>query len=123
MNLLIILFGFLIVISGALLTVNPKVIIGFLVSNQEKLWIHFFAVVVRVFLGICLITQSDISKFPIAIEVFGWVSLTAAIVIALIGRRRFNQLINWVITRVKPYARLGGLVTSIFGVFLIYAFI
>ncbi|RTR39284.1 hypothetical protein EKG38_10245 [Shewanella canadensis] len=123
MSLLIIVFGFLIVIAGTILTVNPKVIIDFLESNKEKVWIHILAVVVRVILGICLILQSNISKFPIIVEIFGWLSLTAAILITVIGRSSFQQLMNWVITKVKPYARLGGLVSTGFGVFLIYAFI
>ncbi len=123
MSLLIIVFGFLIVIAGTILTVNPKVIIDFLESNKEKVWIHILAVVVRVILGICLILQSNISKFPIIVEIFGWLSLTAAILITVIGRSSFQQLMNWVITKVKPYARLGGLVSAGFGVFLIYAFI
>ncbi|WP_041421748.1 hypothetical protein [Shewanella sediminis] len=123
MSLFIIVFGLLIVIAGTILTISPKVIIDFLESNKEKLWIHILAVVVRVILGICLILQSNISKFPIIVEIFGWLSLTAAILITVIGRSSFQQLMNWVITKVKPYARLGGLVSAGFGVFLIYAFI
>jgi len=123
MSLLIIVFGCLIVVAGTLLTVNPKVTIGFLESNKEKVWIHILAVVVRAILGICLILQSNISRFPIMVEIFGWLSLTAAIAITVIGRSSFQQLMNWVITMVNPYARLGGFVSAAFGVFLIYAFI
>lgn len=123
MSLLIIAFGFLFVVAGTILTVNPKVIIGFLESNKEKVWIHVLAVVVRAIIGICLILQSNISRFPIIVEVFGWLSLIAGIAITVIGRNSFQQLMNWVITMVKPYARLGGLASAAFGVFLIYAFI
>ena len=85
--------------------------------------IHILAVVVRLILGVLLITQSDISKFPFTIEVIGWLSIVAAIFLAAMGRYNFKRLMLWALSFLKPYARVGGVFAAIFGTFLLYAFI
>lgn len=74
-------------------------------------------------LGIFLILQSSMSKYPTIIEIIGWLSLIAAICLLLIGRNNFQKLMIWVITKIKPYGRTSGLLSTAFGVFLVYAFI
>lgn len=123
MTLLIILFGILIIIAGAWLLIDPKMIMGFLASQHEQLWIHCIAVVTRIVLGMALIMQSSVSRFPTIIEILGWLAIIAAIVLAVIGRGHFKRLMNWLLTGLKPYARFGGLISTVFGGFLIYAFI
>jgi len=123
MTLLIIIFGFLTLLAGIVIVINPEVIFGFLRNNLDKLVLHILAVVVRLFLGILLIYQSNISKFPFVIEVIGWISIVAAIFLAVIGRRNFNRLMSWALSLSKPFGRVGGVLAVAFGAFLIYAFV
>ena len=123
MTVLIIIFGALTLLAGIVIIINPEVIFGFLRNNLDKLVLHILAVVIRIVLGALLIYQSNISKFPLVIEVIGWLSIVAAIFLAVMGRRNFNRLMSWALSLVKPIGRVGGVLAAAFGAFLIYAFV
>jgi hypothetical protein len=98
MTLLIIIFGVLTLLAGIVIVINPEVIFGFLRNNLDKLVLHILAVVIRLVLGALLIYQSNISKSPFVIEVIGWLSIVAAIFLAVMGRRNFNRLMSWALS-------------------------
>jgi len=123
MTILIIIFGVLILMAGIVILINPETIFGFLRDNSGKLGLQILAIVLRVILGLLLIYQSSESKYPIVIEIIGWLSLLAAIFLAVIGRRNFNRLMSWALSFVKPFGRVGGVLAAAFGAFLIYAFV
>ena len=123
MTVLIIIFGALTLLAGIVIIINPEVIFGFLRKNLDKLAVHILAVAVRLVIGVLLIYQSNISKFPLVIEFIGWLSIVAAIIIAIMGRRNFNRLMSWALSLVKPIGRVGGILAVAFGAFLIYAFV
>lgn len=120
---LIILFGALTVLAGAVIIVNPESIFGFLRNHLDKLALHIVAVVVRLIIGILLISQSSLSKFPLTIELLGWLSIFAAVSLAVMGRQNFRRLMIWALSFLKPFGRVGGALAAAFGGFLIYAFI
>ena len=123
MTLLIIIFGALTLLAGIVIVINPELIFGFLRNNLEKLVLHILAVAIRLALGALLIYQSNISKFPFVIEVIGWLSIVAAIFLAVMGRRNFNRLMSWALSLSKPFGRVGGILAVAFGAFFIYAFV
>lgn len=123
MTLLIIIFGALTLLAGIVIVISPEVIFGFLRNNLDKMVLHILAVVIRLVLGALLIYQSNISKFPFVIEVIGWLSIVAAIFLAVMGRRNFNRLMSWALSLSKPFGRVGGILAVAFGAFLIYAFV
>ena len=123
MTLLIIIFGALTLLAGIVIVINPEVIFGFLRKNLDKVALHILAVVVRIVLGLLLIYQSSISKFPFVIQIIGWLSIVAAIILAVMGRRNFNRLMSWALSLAKPFGRVGGVLAMAFGAFLIYAFV
>ena len=123
MNFLIIMFGALILLVGSIVIVNPELIFNVLLKNSNKLWLHVTAVIARLLLGALLIYQADASKYPHVMEVIGWIAVVAAIILILIGRERFAQLISWAATLVKSFGRVAGLLAVGFGAFLIYAFV
>ena len=123
MTVLIIIFGALTLLAGIVIVINPDVIFGVLRSNFDKLALHILAIAVRLVLGVLLIYQSTVSKFPFVIEIIGWLMIVAAIVLAAIGRRNFKRLMSWALSFGKPFGRIGGVLASAFGAFLIYAFV
>jgi hypothetical protein len=123
MTLVIIIFGVLTLFAGIVILVNPETIFSFLRNNLDKLELHILAVAVRLILGALLISQSGISKFPLAMEIIGWLSIIAAIVLGVIGRYNFKRLMSWSLSLVKPIGRIGGVLAVVFGVFLVYAFV
>ncbi|MCG7922376.1 MAG: hypothetical protein N0C81_19255 [Candidatus Thiodiazotropha lotti] len=118
----IILFGALILIAGLIILTSPGIVLSYLKDKQEEPGLHILAVTVRLILGIFLISQSSQSKFPLIIEVLGWLSVIAAVVLTVIGRNGFRGLMSWALSIAKTYGRIGGLLAAAFGAFLIYAF-
>jgi len=123
MTLLIIIFGALTLLAGIVIVINPEVIFGFLRNNLDKLVLHILAVIIRLVLGALLIYQSNISKFPFVIEIIGWLSIVAAIFLAVMGRGNFKRLMSWALSLSKHFSRVGGILAVAFGAFLIYAFV
>jgi hypothetical protein len=123
MTVLIIIFGALTLLAGIVIVINPEVIFGFLRNNLDKLVLHILAVAVRLVIGVLLIYQSNVSKFPFVIEIIGWLSIIAAIFLALMGNRNFKRLMSWALSFLKPFGRVGGVFAAAFGAFLIYAFV
>jgi hypothetical protein len=120
---LIIMFGILTLLAGIVIVINPEIIFGFLRNNIDKPELHILAVAVRIVLGVILIYQSGISKFPLLIEIIGWLSIVAAIILFVMGRSNFSRLMSWALSFVKTSGRVGGFLAVVFGAFLIYAFV
>ena len=123
MTELIIIFGALVFIAGLVVLVNPEYIFGYLRRNFEKPAVHVLAVVVRLAIGVLLILQAGLSKYPLAIEILGWLSIAAALSIIFMGRSNFLRLMSWALNSLKRYSRVGGVLASVFGAFLVYAFV
>jgi hypothetical protein len=123
MTALIIIFGALILLAGVVILINPDVIFGFLRNNMDKPVIHILAVVVRLVIGALLLFQSGVSRYPLVIEIIGWLSIVAALFLAVMGRHNFRRLMSWALTSLKPYGRVGGVFAAAFGGFLIHAFV
>jgi len=123
MTALIIIFGALTLLAGMVIVINPEAIFGYLRSNYDKLAIHILAVVVRLIIGTLLISQSGLSNYPLVIEILGWLSIVAALSLAVMGRHNFLRLMSWALNVLKPFGRVGGVFAAVFGGFLIYAFV
>jgi NAD/NADP transhydrogenase beta subunit len=123
MTQLIIAFSGLVLLAGLVILVNPGLVFAYLQKNADKPVLHILAVVVRLVLGFLLISQAGYSRFPTVIEVLGWLSVIAAVSLALMGRKNFKRLMAWAFTLIQPWGRPGGLLAMAFGAFLIYAFI
>jgi len=123
MTVPILIFSSLILLAGVLLVINPNIIFGFLKNNIENTVIHLTAVLARLVIGFLLILQSGSSKFPMAIEVLGWVLIVAGLSLAVVGQMRFRKLVSWTLVSFKPLDRMAGVVAIALGGYLIYAFL
>jgi len=119
MTVLIIIFGALTLLAGIVIVINPEAIFGFLRNNPDKPILHILAIVVRLVIGVLLIHQSNVSKFPFVIEFIGWLSIVAAVFLAVMGRRNFNRLMSWALSLLKSFGRFGGVLAAAFGGLLI----
>ena len=121
MYYIILVFGILTLLAGLVIVVKPDGIFGILRTHLESLSLHVLAVVVRIILGVALITYAADSKYPIILEILGWISLAAAIGLGIIGRAKFQSLMKWALNLGSPYGRTGGFIGILFGGFLIHA--
>ncbi len=123
MTFFIVVFGALTFLAGVVILANPENVFGLLRKNITKIEIQILAVAIRLVLGIFLVYQSGGSKYPFVIEIIGWLSVFAAVIFAVIGRSNFINLMSWALLRTNYLGRIGGLIASAFGIFLIHAFI
>jgi len=117
----ILIFGGLTVMAGLIILFQPETILGILRRNLGSLSLHISAVAVRIIVGSALIVHASESKYPLTLEVLGWVLLVAAVVLALVGRSNFKRLMKWALSLGSSYGRIGGGVAVLFGGFLVYA--
>lgn len=80
----------------------------------------YFAVIVRLLLGLALIIVAPDSRFPLTFEVLGWIAIIAAVGLALMGRNRVRRFIGWFERFSLAIVRLWLLFGIAFGGFLIY---
>jgi len=118
---IVLIFSALTFLAGIAITIKPKTIFRFLDGYSELFVMHVMAVILRLIIAVALISCSAQSKFSITLQIIGWLSLVAAIILALIGRQRFKALINWVVSIAPLYHHLGGFVTMVLGGFLFFA--
>ena len=122
MKLIIKLFGVLMCLSGISLLIKPDYIIGWIDQNTENTFLYTSAIVVRLVLGFSFIATARESTFPTVLKFLGYVFIIAAVIIIFMGQLRFQALIISLIPMVKPFAPVSGLLSLVFGGFLIYAF-
>ncbi|MEH6549959.1 MAG: hypothetical protein V7711_15045 [Pseudomonadales bacterium] len=123
MAVIIIIFGSLVCLGGLVIIINPEILFGFIQRVSDKMFTQILAIAVRLLLGALFISQAALSRYPVVIEAIGWLSIVAALTFTVIGRTNFVQLMTWVLSRTKPFARVGGFVALVFGSFLVYAFV
>ena len=79
-----------------------------------------FAVGVRIVLGASLLTAAQVSDFPAAFTVLGWIAILAAIGLLILGRSRMSRLVAWVARWPSGAIRAALVFGLLFGAFLIY---
>ena len=118
---IILLFGALISLGSALFIVRPNKLFSILTKYGDSLSLHLLAVIVRILLGVALVIGASDSKYPIVLQIFGWLLIFVASVLGVIGRERFKSLIKWSVKLSLLLQRLAAVLGILFGCFLIYA--
>ena len=121
MTIFLLVFNALIVVAGIAILISPNVFFGLLAKYKGTLMIYLAAALVRLVLGIALIIAAPASKFPLVLELLGWFAIAAAAFILLMGRKRFDSLIEWALGLAGKIGRAAGLFAIGFGGFLVYA--
>lgn len=123
MKIFIILFNLFILAMAGFMAFRPRQFIDSLLRVSDQFWVHVLAVVARITIGAALVLYADQSRFPLALQILGWVAIVAGIALALVPRSKFIRLMRWAFERFSHYARVAALFAVAFAVFLIYAVI
>jgi hypothetical protein len=123
MTILIFSFAAFMIFVGLIIIINPLTIFNLLIKKSNKRWFYAVAIFARLLLGVLLIYQAGVSRFPHAIDLLGWIIIISAIIFIIIGRKKFTQFISWATRLVNTFGRLAGVLALSFGAFLIYAFV
>ncbi len=99
----------------------PKKLLQSVKGMMDADWGIYFAIIVRLMLGIALIISAPDSRFPLVFQIVGWVAIIAGVAAAFIGRERLRRFTNWWFERFSPPGiRVWVLFAMAFGGFLIY---
>ncbi len=117
---IILLFGVLTSLGGVVLIIRPEFIFSLLTKYGDSLSLQIFAIIVRILFGVALVIGASESKYPIVLQIFGWLLISAALVIGGIGRERFKKVVKWSVKLPTLIYRLASVLSILFGCFLIY---
>jgi hypothetical protein len=93
-------------------------------NYSEKWGFHVFIVAVALAFGFALVLEAENSRFPGVFVVLGTIYLTEAILLAVIGRSNFQELIGWGLKIYNtPVGHISGLVGVALVGFIAYAII
>lgn len=120
MAAIVMAFGALIAVLGAA---------GVLAPGRLQRWIaawpqiprYAVAVGIRLVLGIALLSAAEVSRYPVGLRVLGWITLAAAVVLAILGPTRLDRLVRWWTERADSEIRAWSAVAVGLGLFLVYA--
>ena len=121
MTTVVFIFGILISIGGLAVSIKPKYITNVFENYGNSLGLHIFAIIVRTVFGIALLLAANVSRFPIVLQALGALLVLSAVVLAVIGRGRFKDLIKWALNIPSSTQRVMGFFGLVFGVFLIFS--
>ena len=116
------LLGALILVLGISLLIKPEFIFGLIETNVESTSLYIIAIVVRIVFGVLFIIASDESKHPRLMKFMGYLFILAALVFVLMGKASFQDFIGVLLQKLKHLARIGGLLGSVFGAFLLHTY-
>ena len=103
--------------------ITPKGLIGLVMGVWDKSYAMFLAVVVRIALGVLILVAAETSRFPTVFFIIGWISIVAAIAIAIVGKERIGKVIGWGMQLPQLLMRMWCLFGVAFGLFLGYGVI
>ncbi len=97
--------------------------IAILRKYADSLWFQLFFIGLTALFGTALLFYAENSRFPVFLTVVGAILLAEAVLIAVLGRPRFQALINWAINLFEKPAWWYGrcVVGAAFLSFLLYA--
>ena len=100
---------------------SPNKLVRWMTGMMDEDGLIYYAVIARVVLGLALIIAAPDSQYQMAFLILGWVTIVAAVAIAIVGRTRLRRFINWCFEQITPLMIRLWLVFAIaFGGFLIY---
>lgn len=119
MNLLIALFGALIMAAGVAGLFSPGQFRRLLTSWPVR-GRYIAAIVIRLGFGFLVIWIAEDLRYPLVMKILGGISIAAAIGILIMGRERLDRMVDWWLALGDGVLRIGMLFALLFGVFLVY---
>ena len=120
MAILVSVFGVVIGLIGVMGLASPRSLIK-LIQQWQSPGRFWFAVAVRVVLGLVFLAVAPECRAPLVVRIVGVVSIAAAIGILVMGRARLDAFIEWWVRRPPALFRLWAPMAIAFGALLVYA--
>ena len=117
----VIFFGIFIIIIGFVMLINPTKARNTLRKAGSTNFINYAEITLRLIPAIALILCSELSKFPLAFKVFGWIMLITSLILYVVPRKIHHQFSMKSADMLKPfYFQLISPFAFLFGGLILY---
>ena len=113
--------GMVIIVVSLVMVAKPDVWGRFIVRFSRMPYMHPLEILVRLGFGLLFVRYAEDSKFPVTIKIMGYVLLAVGVGLMLTPPSQHRRFAIWSVEKFSKYFRPAGLVSLLFGVFLIYA--
>ena len=118
---IVIFFGIFIIFIGFVMLINPTKARNTLRKAGSTNLINYAEITMRLIPAIALILCSELSKFPLAFKIFGWIMLITSLILYVVPRKTHHQFSMKSADILKPlYFRLISPFAFIFGGLILY---
>ncbi len=118
---IVIFFGLFIIFIGFIMLIYPKKARNTLRKAGSTNFINYAEITIRLIPASALILYSELSKFPDAFNIFGWIMLITSFVLFFVPRKIHHNFSNKSADIIKPiYFRLISPFAFLFGGLVIY---
>ena len=121
MFIIVLIFGVAIAGFGLYGIISPRGLMGLVVSFMRDKRGFWFAVGIRLILGITFIIAAPETRFPVVVQAVGVIAIIAAIAILIMGYDRLRAFVDWWSARSTGVVRGWCLLAALFGALLAYA--
>lgn len=118
---IVVMYGLSLVGFAVLAAVRPDRAGRFLDGFAQSARAHFMEQGLRLAVGIALLLHAPSSRFPMALEGFGWIIAITTVCLLLVPWRWHKRFADRVIPPVKQHVRLFALAAGALGAALLYA--
>lgn len=117
----VIFFGIFIIFIGLVMLINPIKARNILRKAGSTNFINYTEITLRLIPAIALILCSELSKFPIAFKIFGWIMLITSLILYVVPRKIHHKFSMKSADILKPfYFQLISPFAFLFGGLILY---
>ena len=117
----VIIFGVFIIFIGFVMLIKPEIARSTLRKAGSTNFINYAEITLRLIPAISLIVCAELSKYPEAFKIFGWVMLITSLILYIIPRKIHHQFSMKSADLLKPlYFQLISPFAFLFGGLILY---
>ena len=120
LTLVVAAIGLCIFLASAYGFTNPARLIQWVNAIWERGWSMYAAVGARLALGVVFVLAAPETKFPLVIQIIGYLAIAAAVLLPIIGKERIARMLAWFSQCPQMLIRLWLIVGMGFGAFIVY---
>ena len=113
-------FGFIMVLISVVMMAKPDAWARCIVLYSRMPYMHALEILIRLGFGLLFVKYASDAKFPLTIEIMGYILLAVGIGLMLTPPSSHRRFAVWSVETFSKHFRRAGLVSFAFGVFLIY---
>lgn len=118
---IVIFFGVFIIIIGFVMLINPIKARNILRSAGSTNFINYAEITLRFIPAIALVLCSEISKFPLAFKIFGWIMIITSLILYIVPRKIHHKFSSKSADILEPlYFQLISPFAFLFGGLILY---